>query len=477
MRSAMAAHPQASPQAPAAKTLSQRLGEFAAALRWGAVPAAVRERARYLILDCIGCALAAKRFDFAARSLRAIAELAGPGDSVVIGHALRLPLRDAVLANGLLAHGLDYDDTHSEGIIHLSVSAFPTALGVAAQLDLAGRDLLAAYVVALEAGARIGAVAKGRFHAAGFHPTGLVGAFACALAAGRLQGLTPAQLAAAQGVALSVASGSLEFLEDGSWTKRFHPGWAGVGGIVAAAMAKQDFPAPPAAYEGRFGLYASHLGDAAKAFDFGIAAANLGSVWETMNIAVKPFPICHFAHAFADAAIALRAKGVQAAKVSRITALVPAEIVQTVCEPAAKKRHPANDYDAKFSLPYVIAASLVRGAFGLAELEDAALRDSAILALASKVDYAIDPRSTFPRHYCGEVVVRMEDGAELRHREPVNRGSAERPLTNADIEAKFLQNAGYAVDARRAAEIRDAVLALETTPSARAFAQSLGERG
>lgn len=468
MARAMSASPHPAP-------LALRLGTFAAGLRWDAVPAPVRERARYLILDCVGCALAARRFDFAERSLRAIADLGGPGPSVVIGQPLRLPLRDAVLANGILAHGLDYDDTHSAAIVHLSVSAFPTALGVAAQLDLPGRDLLAAYLVALETGARIGAVAKGGFHAAGFHPTGLVGAFSCALAAGRLQGLTAAQLAAAQGIALSVAAGSVEFLEDGAWTKRFHPGWAGVGGIVAVALARHEFRAPPAAYEGRFGLYACYMGDAAKTLDVQAVAAGLGTTWETLNIAVKPYPACHFVHAFADAALALRARGIEAGAIARIVTRVPAGIVPVVCEPSANKHRPANDYDAKFSVPYVVAASLVRGRFGLAELEDAVLRDPAILALAAKVEYEVDPELDFPRHYGGEVIVHTADGREMRHREAVNRGSADRPLANAEIEAKFLENARYAVDERRAAEIRDAVLALETAPSARAFANVLSE--
>lgn len=472
----MAAVPENLPGVRAAPAISERLGDFAATLPWSAIPRAVRERAKFLILDAVGCALAAKRFEFARRSVDAIAELAGAGDSVVIGHAVRLPLRDAVLANGLLAHGLDYDDTHSEGIVHLTVSAFPTALGVAARLGASGCDLLSAYVVALEAGARLGAVAKGGFHQVGFHPTGLIGAFACALAAGRLYRLSAAQLAHAQGVALSVASGNLQFLEDGAWTKRFHPGWAGVCGIVAASMARHGFVAPREAYEGRFGLYASHLGPFAKDCDYSRATSDLGETWETMNVAVKPFPACHFAHAFADAALELRRQGVKPAAVSRITALVPREVVQAVCEPAENKRRPANDYDAKFSVPYAIAASLARGAFGLAELEEEALRDSTILALAAKVDYEIDPRSGFPAHYSGEVIVHLKDGRQLRQREQIHRGSADRPLTDAEIEAKFMQNAAGAVPVQHAEEIRDAVLRLDAASNALGFAETLAGR-
>ncbi|HZM34013.1 MAG TPA: MmgE/PrpD family protein [Burkholderiales bacterium] len=425
------------------RTVSGELGAFVAALQWEDIPPEVRTRARHLILDAVGCALAARKFAFSSQSLQSILELAGPGDRAVIGQRLRLPLRDAVLANGLLAHGLDYDDTHTEAIAHLTVSVFPTVLGLASQEGLSMKELLTAYMAGIEAGARLGAVAKGGFHQVGFHPTGVIGAFACALAAGKLYGLDAQGLAQAQGVALSVASGSLEFLEDGAWTKRFHPGWAGVGGIVAAALARGGFKAPGGAYEGRFGLYASYLGPRAAECELPRATAALGGTWETMNVGLKPFPACHFAHAFADAALSLH-KEVSPKEIREIRALVPAEIVKTVCEPATAKRRPVSDYDAKFSLPFIIAASLIRGRFGLAELEESALKDPEILELAGKVTYEIDPQSSFPKHYCGEVIVRTSEGRALRRREQVNRGCADRPLSNAEIAAKFAENASYA---------------------------------
>ena len=443
--------------------ISRRLAEFAAALRYDAIPPMVRERAKRLMLDAVGCGLAAKRFDFAQASLRAIRELGGAGPRAVLGHPDRLPLRDAVLANGILMHGLDYDDTHSEGVVHLTVAVLPAVLGLGAELERSGRDMLTAYVAGIEAGARLASVAKGGFHQAGFHPTGVIGAFAAAVAAGKLYGLDVSQLTHAQGTALSVASGSLEFLEDGSWTKRLHAGWAGVGGITAAALARGGFVAPKAAYEGRFGLFSLYLKNPPG--DIERASASLGATWETLNVAVKPFPACHFVHAFADAAIALRRKGVDPAKVESVTALVPQEEIAVICEPAANKRRPANDYDARFSLPYVVAASLRAGKFGLAELEDGALADPATLELAAKVSYRADPSSGFPRHYSGELIVRME-GREMRHREAVNRGAAERPLTNADVEAKFMENAASAgtrqavlkMDSLSAREIEEALL-------------------
>ena len=453
--------------------ISRQLAAFTAGLELERVPERVRERAKHLILDAVGCAFAATKFDFAAPSVKAIAALGGAGDSVVIGRRERLPMRDAMLANGILAHGLDYDDTHTAGVLHLTVTTFPCALGLGAALGVDGRALLAAYIAGVETGARIASVAKGGFHQVGFHPTSLVGAFACALVAGRLYGLSLHQLELAQGIALSAGAGSLEFLEDGSWTKRFHAGWAAVGGVTAAALAREGFLAPRAAYEGRFGLFRSHLGPLAGQCDYTLATKGLGEIWETENVAVKPFPACHLLHACTDAALALARRGVKAGEIESIRARVPGEAVKVVCEPIANKRRPQNDYDAKFSIPFAVAAGLVRGRFGLAELEPEALRDPAILALADKVDYEIDPTMPFPKYYSGEVVVRLKDGRELSERELVNRGAADRPIANDEVVAKFMDNATTAISTERAGAVREAILRLDRGTTVRQLAEVL----
>lgn len=451
-------------------TIAARLAGFTAALDIARVPERVRERAKHLILDAVGCALAATKFDFAGPTLRALQGLGGAGDSVVIGRRERLPLRDAMLANGILAHGLDYDDTHTAGVVHLTVTTFPCALGLGARLAVDGRTLLGAYIAGVEAGARIAAAARGGFHKAGFHPTSVVGTFACALVAGKLHGLAPDRLELAQGIALSAAAGTLEFLEDGAWTKRFHAGWAAVGGVTAAALAAEGFVGPRAAYEGRFGLYRSHLGRLAEDCDHDRAVAGLGDTWELDHVAVKPFPACHLLHGCADAALVLARRGLNPADVVAITARVPAGVVEVVCEPVANKRRPQNDYDAKFSVPFVVAAALIRGRFGLAELEPDALADPAILALADKVRYEVDPAMPFPKYYPGEVVVLLADGRELRQREEINRGAAERPITNEEVVAKFMDNASTAIPEARAYAVRDAILGLDRGVSARDLA-------
>jgi 2-methylcitrate dehydratase PrpD len=376
----------------------------------------------------------------------------------------------------VLIHGLDFDDTHSRGVIHSTTSALPCVLALADRDDLSGADLLAAYIVAMEVSTRVASAAKGGFHQAGFHPTGLVGAFGCAVAAARLLQLDEKRTANAQGIVLSMAAGSLEFLEDGAWTKRAHPGFAAASAITAATLAKHGYTGPRQAYEGRFGLYASHLGKPLDAADRELATEGLGSTWQIDEVAIKPVPACHFTHAVADAAVALhREHGFSIDSldsIKHVVAKVPRDTVEIVCEPVAPKRKPVSSYDAQFSVPYIVATALLKGRFTLDELEPAALADPAVLALAARVDYEIDPDSTFPRHYTGEVVVERNDGSRVGHREAINRGCADRPVSNEDIVAKFYENAQRSVSRSAAEQIAQAVLQLDERP-ARALADTL----
>ncbi|QGZ30962.1 MmgE/PrpD family protein [Stutzerimonas stutzeri] len=460
----------------ATQLIAGTLAEFAATLRYEDIPTDIRERAKHLMLDGIGIAYASTHYDFAHRSLAAVTEL-GQGDSDVIGLSAKLSLRDAVLMNGILVHGLDFDDTHGPGIIHATASCLPTALGVAAHLGISGRELLTAYVLGMEVATRLGSVAKGGFHQVGFHPTGLVGAFACALIAGRLQGHNAAQLAMAQGIALSTASGSMEFLQDGAWTKRMHPGWAGVAGVTSATLARHGFIGPKAVYEGRFGLFKSHLGPLEEACDYALATEGLGRHWEIDNVSVKPLPACHFTHACADAAVLIgQQPGFDLQQIAHIKALVPAGVIKTVCEPEQYKRQPQNTYDAQFSIPYAVASGLVRGRFGLSEIDPAAIGDKEVLRVANLVEYAADPDSTFPRHYTGEVIVTLRDGTVLRHREAINRGGCDRPLANGDIVEKFRENLALVASSARAEEVLQAVLTLDNAVSAKAVSSALAAR-
>ena len=469
---------EAPPAVEEARAISQTLAVFAARLDLDEVPPEVIERAKLHILDGLGVGLVASGYEFAACTLAGLRALCGEGDLPVIGMAARLDLRDAVLMNGTLIHGLDFDDTHPAAIVHPTVSALSTVLSLAAREGLSGREALAAYLVAIEADARIGmAAGRGAFHDVGLHPTGVVGAFGCALAAGRLLGLDESQLAHAQGIVLSMAAGSFQFLDDGAWTKRMHPGWAGVCGITAAALAKGGFVGPERAYEGRFGLYKLHL-DRDAVVDLDACTAGLGSNWEMMRVALKPYPACHFNHAFAGAILELKqGHGLKPAEVASVTALIGEGQIPVVCEPLDKKRRPANAYEAQFSVPYIVAASLVNGRFTLAELEEDRRTDPETLALCQKVGYEIDPNSAYPQFYSGEVIVETHDGRTLRHREAVNRGAHKRPLSRGAVIGKFRDNALRALPEARVDAVQEAVMALDSGAGMAALGDLLGGQG
>lgn len=455
--------------------ISATLAAFALGLSLDAVPAVVRERAKHLLLDAIGLAYASQPADFTRDTLDGLTALSA-GDkpvATVIGRGHRLNTRDAMVMNGVLVHGLDFDDTHSRGVIHATASVLPCVFGVSEARGADGAQTLAAYIAGMEAATRIGSVAKGGFHQVGFHPTGVVGIFGCTLAASRLLGLNAHQTAMAQGIALSMASGSLEFLQDGAWTKRMHPGWAAQSAFTAATLAAHGYIGASAPYEGRFGLFSSYLGEQRGNADLSLATEGLGEQWQIEEVAIKPVPACHFTHAFADAGTELhklwQQRGAKiselAERIARIRVKVPEAVVKTVCEPVANKRRPANSYDAQFSVPYVVSSALIKGRFTLDELEPGALRNDAVLALAAKVEYEIDPASTFPRHYTGEVVLELRDGTTLAHREAVNRGSADRPLSNEEIVEKYVANAARVLPQARVDKVRETVLSLDRLPA------------
>ncbi|AXF01766.1 MmgE/PrpD family protein [Paraburkholderia hospita] len=455
-----------------AQTISQRLAAFTTHLKLDEVPQDVRERAKHLMLDSIGLSYATLKLPYATSTLAAMQEL-GTGEATVFGHRERLALRDAMLLNGLLIHSLDFDDTHARGVIHSTASALPCAFNLAEREDASGADLLLAYLCAMEVSTRIGAAAKSGFHHAGFHPTGLAAVFGCSLAAARLLDLNEEAARHAQGIALSMASGNLEFLQDGAWTKRLHPGWAAVAGTTAATLAKHGYIGPGAPYEGRFGLYALYLKTSPDAPDLALATHGLGETWEIDDVSLKPIPACHFTHASSDAAVALyREHRVSADEIERVVVRVPEATIPIVCEPVANKQKPANSYDAQFSIPYIVATGLLRGRFTLDDLDPAALTDKEVRALAARVTHEADPDTTFPRHYTGEVIVYTRDGQRLAHREAINRGSADRPLSNDDIVAKFYDNAQRGVSREEAERICEAVLSLDRQP-ARALANVL----
>ncbi len=441
---------------------SRALADFAAGLRYEDIAPSVRDLAKLLILDALGCGLAATGYDFAAATLSGARALGGDGPCAVIGSTVRLPLRDAALVNGVLLHGLDFDDSNFLGILHPTVACLPAALGVGQTRGANGRDMLTAYVAGMEAAIRIGAAVTRIFHHIGFHATGLVAHFSSAVVAGKLMGLDAPALVRAQGITASTSSAVQVFLEEGAWTKRLHPAWGAVAGITAATLAQHGFFGPTRAYEGRFGFFETHLQSHLHEVDYAQITNGLGSEWTLLQTAVKPYPACHFAHGCAEAAIRLHSQfGFPQEEIVRVVTAIPKDTLPIIAEPAARKCRPANDYDAKFSAQFITAACLLRGRFGLPELTQEALRDPEILALAAKVECVADPDTAFPEYNSGGVSVTTTGGETHREYIRVNLGMGDRAISAADITAKFRGSAGLAFSTAQVARLEEVVLNLE----------------
>ena len=369
-------------------------------------------------------------------------------------------MRDAALANGMLIHGLDFDDTHLNSIIHATAACLPAALAMGESLGASGRDFLAAYAAGMETAIRVGAAAKGGFHHTGFHATGVVAHFSSAVVAAKLLGLPASAIVAAQGIAASTASGVQVFLEEGAWTKRMHPGWAAVAGITAAYLARGGVKAPTRPYEGRFGFFETHIQHPHQPIDVHAELTTLGSFWELAETAIKPYPVCHFIHGCADSAIALHAR-INPEDIVSVEAFLARDTMPIVAEPHENKVLPTTDYEAKFSAQFVVATCLLKGAFGLPDLLPEALTDPLILDLSRRVTCHIDPDSAFPTFFSGGVRLKMRDGRTLWHHERVNSGAGERALDEAGVTRKFMPSATMTFSAAQAEHVRRVVLDLE----------------
>jgi 2-methylcitrate dehydratase PrpD len=371
-----------------------------------------------------------------------------------------------------LSQALEYDDTHNESIVHMSSPAVAAALALSEFTAVKGRDLITAIALGNEISCRVGSVSSGELHKRGFHPTGLFATFGAAYLAAKLLGLDAGAMARAAGIAGSFASGLLECWVDGTQTKFLHPGWSAQSGITAAILAKSGVTGPAQVFEGRWGLFASHVQDAAAHRDFTRIDRDLGSHWESRNSSFKPFPSAHVIHPYISAAIRLKKKhAFQTADILSVDCPVTAFIVSIVCEPVAEKHAPASDSHGRVSLQYSVAEALHAGALGKSAYSDESRRDPEILGLARKVGYRVDPDYPGPGRFKGAVTITLKNGTQLTEVEEYNRGSAENPMTYDELRAKFDENAAAFLSAaaldRMAAEIQR----LEHLPDARTLIQ------
>jgi len=292
---------------------------------------------------------------------------------------------------------------------------------------------------------RFGLAAPNGFHAKGFMSTSVTGTFAVALLAAELMRLDEDRTVAAIGIALSQASGVMEFLTNGSSVKSLHPGWAAHGGVVAAMLARAGMTGPETSLDGRHGLFRQFTGDEAAAGRFRSLIGGLGREWHLPRAAYKFYPCCHYLHPFLEAAGKLAERGVRAADVERIVCRVPQGEAAVICEPWETKQAPANGHAARWSLPIAVAARLEEGKVDLATFEAPA--SDAVRKLAQRIAWETLPGARFPERFEAELVYETKTGKSETVRIDDVFGNHTRPPGADAVLAKFRANAARSLNA------------------------------
>lgn len=458
------------------RTATTPLAEFTAAIEWSSLPAIVHQRTQELLLDFVGVALRGSRAPSSAPVVT-VAQRLGPGKGAsLIGRDAFASAPWAALANAASAHALELDDVTARSSLHPGVVVIPTALAVAEELHRSPARVLEAIVAGYEVMIRVGdALNAESAYRRGFHPTGVAGVFGAAIGAGRLLDLDMAGLIRALGIAETMAAGSLEYLSDGSWTKRLNPGWAAHSGIVAAHLAGEGFIAPATPLEGPHGLLRGYTDEPRPE----LLTRDMGRSFAIMSVSIKPYACCRYNHGLIDGVLELRrAHRLRPADVERIRLGVLSGGALLVAEPIDEKRAPRNVVDAQFSAPFAAAVAVARGSAGLDDYTQANVDDPVIRELMARTDCHRDADldAAYPDHWPATVEVRLRDGRELSVRIPDPTGEPANPIRPQELRTKFVSLASAVIGGEAALELADRSLHLEAEPDLERFTELLRGR-
>lgn len=441
-------------------TVSQTLVDWAWSVQASELPEPVVVAIRRHVLDGLGVALAGWSSGEVQGVVNVAEGFGGPAEATVFGSGLRLGAPGVALANGALIHALDFDDTHAGALIHPTAVVVPAVLATAEHVGADGAQVVAALAGGYEVTLRIGLGVRHGFHRRGFHATAVCGVFGAALGAARVLGLNQTQAVHAVGIAGSLSAGSLEFLHTGATTKQMHPGFAAQAGIQAARLAQAGMTGPETILEGSDGFYRAYAAadvPAERLID------GLGSDWELTRITIKPYPACQLSHASLDAVAAAGAAGMtDPGRIRHISLDIPADGAAIVCEPRPAKLSPGTPYEAKFSLPWSVAALVIDGALTPQTFAASQLGRTDIADLARKVTHRIVADDVAAAMAPGSAEVVLTDGTRLVGSVPQSRGGPGQPLRRDELRAKLT---GCVGSARRADDLTAAVDGLPADPS------------
>ncbi len=444
-------------RAPAGAGATESLARFVAGIGYERLPREVVARLNECFLDFVGiAAFAAVHADTSACFRTAVQHLGEGGSGSVIGEPRPYPLVHAALLNGAYAHTLDFDDTNLFGSLHPGAPVIAAAMAVAEEIDATGPEFIEALAAGYEVVCRVGAALGPTAYDRGFHITAVAGIFGAVAAAAKLRRCNPEVVANAMGLAGSQAAGSMQYLENGAWNKRLHPGLAAHDALVSLAFAQTGFVGAAAPIEGRYGLLAGY----SNAPRPELLTQSLGERWTLVETAIKPYPSCRFTHAGIEATLNLRERVAPAERDgAALSVRLSPKAVQIVGERHANKLRPQNIVDGQFSMYFQAAVGWLTGNCDWQSYER--LADAQVLALCERVQ--VEPDSSIP--FAGAQVSATCGGRTLVERLDEPLGEPQRPLAWEQLLRKFMSMARPAFGAQRAAQLAESIARLNEVRS------------
>ncbi len=417
--------------------ITQELAKYCSELKFKQLPDEVVDRVKYFFLDFIGVASRGSLEDSSQSMYRFVREIGGGRGGVIIGTKEKTSFVYAAMANGTSSHAIEMDDVNNESSLHPGVVVFPAALATGEMIEATGKRFIEAVVSGYEVMIRLGkALGPENSYRRGFHPTATCGTLGASIVASKVMGLRERGMVSALGIAGSQAAGSMEYLAQGAWTKRFHAGWAAHSGMIAAQLAKKGFRGPASIIEGRDGFLHAYSNGA----DPSKVLEGIGSGFEILRASVKPHACCRYMQPPIDGVLKivkendLRPDQVERVRLGLLRAGAP-----LIAEPRENKYHPQSIVNAQFSMPFGAAVAVIYRKAGLGEFHLSKIRSEDVKRMMSRVECFVDPdlEKTFPKQWCATAEILTKDGQTYFVKVEYPRGDPENPLSWEELIEKF----------------------------------------
>ncbi len=444
-------------------SITKELAEFCTQLNYEDLPHQVIDKAKYHCLDFIGVAARGSLVDSSQTMYKLIQEIgADPQGGIVIGTNLRARYPYAALANGTSAHSLELDDVNNEASLHPGVVIYPAALAAGELTNCNGKRFITAVTIGYEVMIRLGkALNPSKHYARGFHPTGTCGVFGAAAATSKILNLDTEQTINSLGIAGSQAAASMEFLTNGAWTKRMHPGWAAHNGMIAALLAQKGFKGPTTIIEGRFGFLHSYSDDAdpSKILD------ELGKSYEITKTSIKLHACCRYEHSAIDGILKImKENNLKAEEIKEAILGVLKVAFPIIVEPKELKYNPKNVVNAQFSLPFGAAVAILYGKASLDEHTQENINSARVREIMKRISCVENPEleTVFPRQWPATVELITTNGRRFSTKIDYPKGDPENPVSWEELKNKFHQLSSPIYSEQKRTEIVSRVKSLET---------------